>query len=117
MNKQEQKMLEKAASFLLIEGQKMRQKHAISKRRAQEKLKLAHQNLENQRKRSEKFETLILEMLVRQDRGCVHEFPDLCENPLCEELSAKLIKKQEKSDRIEESDDTEDSDNSSSDSE
>ena len=90
MNGIEQKKLEKAALFLLIEGQKMRENLSQSKKRLQTKLQAAREEMCVEKSKRLKLEQLIVETCVRQKKGCVHDKPDQCRHEICNRLGAKI---------------------------
>ena len=101
-------MLEKAVSQLLIEGQKMKEKHLKLRRSAETNLRTVKLELECEKTKNKKLELLIVENCVRRRKGCIHDRPDLCRNEMCNFLGPKISKLRE--------DENSESENSSSDS-
>ena len=92
MNKIEQKKLEKAALFMLVEGQKMRENLSQSQKRSQTQLKISRALLFAEKTKRMKLEQLIVETCVQRKKGCVHDEPDQCRNEVCNSLGAKIAK-------------------------
>ena len=113
MDKIAQQKLEKAALFLLIDGQKMRETLSQSKKRAQTQLEATREELFEEKSKRIKLEQLIVETCVQRKKGCVHDKPDQCRHPICNSLGAKIAKFLQDT---ESSDEEHTSDSSSSDS-
>ena len=95
MNKQEQKLLEKAVSQLLIENQKTKEKNLKLRRSAEVNLRAVKFDLDCEKSKNKKLELLIVENCVKRRKGCIHDRPDLCSNEVCNYLGARITKLRE----------------------